>query len=127
MAGKKTILDGIIFDSLFECDIYKLLKENNINIKSTHPEFLLFEDFTYMDIYNKEHKVRKMKYTGDFLIETQVLNKPLIVESKHGIITNDYLKRRKLFLMKYSGQYYFHQINSIKEAKELIEKLKENK
>lgn len=125
MAGKKTLTDGILFDSQFEAQVYLLLKTNNINIKSTHPEFILFEDFTYTDIYGKEHKVRNMKYTGDFMIETSILDKPLIIESKNGIITNDYLMRRKLFLMKYSDKYYFQQVNSTREIKELIKYIKE--
>ena len=127
MAGKKTQIDGILFDSKFESEGYLLLKENNINIKSTHPEFILFEDFKYIDMDKKEHKVRNMKYTGDFLIETPLLDKPLIVESKDGIITNEYLIRRKLFLMKYSDKYYFQQINGMREARKLIDKIKETK
>lgn len=124
MAGKKTLIDGILFDSQFEAQVYLLLKTNNISIKSTHPEFILFDDFTYTDIYGKEHRVRNMKYTGDFLIETSILDKPLIIESKNGIITNDYLMRRKLFLMNYSDKYYFQQVNSTKEIKELIKYIK---
>lgn len=124
MAGKKTVLDGILFDSIFEATVYKKLKDEGINITDTHPEFILFDDFKYTDINGKEHKVRNMKYTGDIKVEVPTLDKPLIIESKNGIITNDYLMRRKLFLMKYSNDYYFQQINSNSELKKLIDKLK---
>ena len=66
-----------------------------------------------------------MKYTGDFIVEVPSLKKPLIIEAKDGLITGEYLMRRKLFLMKYSGQYYFQQVNGTKEIKKLIEKIKE--
>lgn len=124
MAGKKTVYNGIVFDSMFEAAVYKKLKDEDINITGVHPEFILFDDFKYTDMNGKIHKVRNMKYTGDIQVEVPSLNKPLIIESKNGIITGEYLIRRKLFLMKYSDRYYFQQINSISELMDLIDKLK---
>lgn len=121
MAGKKTIRDGIVFDSIFEANIYNILKENNINILDTHKSFELFETFQYSDINGKLHKMRSISYTPDFIIDLN-LDKPISIECKHGIITGEYMLRRKLFIYRYSNEYYFIQINTEKEMKDLIKK-----
>jgi len=125
MAGKKTIISGIQFDSKMEASHYKYLLEiPNIKIKKLQPEFLLFDSFEYFNIdTNKKAKFSKMIYTGDFELEVPGLDKPLILESK-GFQRSDYMLRKKLFIMLYNKDYYFLQTNNMKECKAFFDKYK---
>ena len=115
MAGRKTIIDGIKFDSKFEAGIYLYFKKNNIKILEFQPRFILFDSFKYFNIKaGKEYKMRNMKYTADFKIELPDNDKPVIVEVK-GVQTEDYMMRKKLFIMKHKEEYDFLQINNKKD------------
>ena len=126
MAGTKTIINGIRFDSKLEAEHYQYLKDiPNIKILKLQPEFVLFEPFEYFNIQtNKKSKFSKMIYTGDFLLEVPGLDKPLVLESK-GFQRSDYMLRKKLFIMLYKADYYFLQSNSMKECRKFFDKYKE--
>jgi hypothetical protein len=125
MAGKKTIIDGIQFDSKLEAEHYQYLKTiPNIKILKLQPEFVLYKPFEYFNIEtNKTAKFSKMIYTGDFLIELPDYDKPLVLESK-GFQRSDYMLRKKLFIMLYHDKYNFLQSNSMKECKKFFDKYK---
>lgn len=119
----KTLVDNILFDSKIEASAYLLFKEAKLDF-SLQPEFLLFEPFEYTDLGNKKRKYSKMIYTGDFLVKSDKYDKPIVVEIK-GFQRSDYMLRKKLFIMKYNKDYYFIQLNNIKEIIEFTSKLKE--
>ena len=125
MAGKKTYLDGHVFDSKFEAGHYAYLKSlSKVKIIKLQPEFQLFEGFEYFDLKkNKIIKYRKMIYTGDFLIELPDIDKPIVVESK-GFSRPDYEMRRKLFINKYNKEYYFFQSDKLKDCVDYFGKYK---
>ena len=125
IAGKKTYVDGIKFDSKFEAGIYLYFKQQNIKILEFQPQFILFDSFNYFNIKSgKECIMRNMKYTGDFKIELPDNNKPVIVEVK-GIQTGEYMMRKKLFIMKYKNDYDFLQINDKKDLEFFNKYIKE--
>ena len=95
--NKKTMIDGIAFDSKIEGERYanlKLLERAGVieNLK-LQPRFLLQEGFTY-----DGHKERKIEYVADFQYER---NGQTIVEDVKGMKTEVYKLKRKLFLYKY--------------------------
>jgi len=117
--------DGITFDSKLEIKHYKLFNSDpDITIVELQKEFELFPPFEYigLPLFNKR-KYRKMVYTPDFIIKFKNLNKPIAVESK-GYPRKDYFIRKKLFMMKYSDDYYFLESNS---EKDMISKMKQIK
>jgi hypothetical protein len=125
IAGKKTKINGIMFDSKLEAEHYTyLLTIPNIKIKRLQPQFLLFDSFEYFNIEtNKKAKFSKMIYTADFELEVPGLDKPLILESK-GFQRSDYMLRKKLFIMLYNKDYHFLQTNNMKECKAFFDRYK---
>lgn len=116
MAGKKTIIDGLIFDSKFEAQSYLLFKEAGL-LEKVHMSFELFPAFEYIDTFDKKRKYSSIIYTPDFLLKGNI-----VVEIK-GVPTGEYMLRKKLFIMKYNKEYKFVQLNSTAEVKEFIEKV----
>lgn len=97
--ARKTIVDGIQFDSRREADYYcelKLLKlAGQIKDFILQPEFVLQEAFTDQD----EQKHQAIKYRADFQI-THLGGIAEVVDVK-GVKTKDYLLKKKLFLRRY--------------------------
>lgn len=102
--ARKTIVDGVKFDSRKEARRYKELKllERAGEIKNLQlqPRFTLQESFKYQG-----KTERKISYIADF----SYLNKDgkIVVEDTKGYRTETYKLKRKLFLKKYGDMYKF--------------------
>lgn len=95
--AKKTVIDGIKFDSKKEAKRYialrELEKKGNIEKLMLQPRFLLQEGF------RKNGKAyRKIEYVADFMYEQ---DGKLIVEDVKGIKTDVYKLKQKLFEKRY--------------------------
>lgn len=106
--AKKTVVDGIEFDSLREADRYcelKLLeKANEIRNLELQPRFLLQDEF--FDKNGVKHK--KIEYVADFSYIDN--DGKAIVEDVKGVLTDVYKIKKKIFLKKYDEQYDFREI-----------------
>lgn len=103
--NKKTIIDGITFDSKAEAKRYKELKlmEQAGLIKSLalQPKFLLQDNFKY-----NGKTYRKIEYIADFSY-TDVTTNKVIIEDVKGIETDVFKLKLKLFLKLYGNDYEF--------------------
>lgn len=95
--AKKTVIDGIKFDSKKEAKRYIVLRElekqGNVEKLMLQPRFLLQEGF------RKNGKAyRKIEYVADFMYEQ---DGKLIIEDVKGIKTDVYKLKQKLFEKKY--------------------------
>lgn len=95
--AKKTVIDGIKFDSKKEAKRYialrELEKKGNIEKLMLQPRFLLQEGF------RKNGKAyRKIEYVADFMYEQ---DGKLIIEDVKGIKTDVYKLKQKLFEKRY--------------------------
>lgn len=106
--AKKTVVDGIEFDSLREADRYcelKLLeKAKEIRNLELQPRFLLQDKFK--DKQGNTH--RKVEYVADFMYIDKCGK--TIVEDVKGVLTDVYKLKKKLFLKIYDDQYEFKEI-----------------
>ena len=107
--SKKTIVDGITFDSRKEAGRYselKLLeKAGEIKNLQLQPRFTLQESFKYQG-----KAERKIEYIADFQYEEK--DGQIIVEDVKSEITKTplYRVKRKLFLKKYGEQIKFIEV-----------------
>lgn len=97
--AKKTVIDGIKFDSKKEAKRYIVLRElekqGNIEKLMLQPRFLLQEGF------RKNGKAyRKIEYVADFMYEQ---DGKLIIEDVKGIKTDVYKLKQKLFEKRYQN------------------------
>ena len=106
--AKKTVVDGIEFDSKREADRYcelKLLeKAKEIRDLELQPRFLLQDKFK--DKQGNTH--RKIEYVADFLYIDKLGRN--IVEDVKGVLTDVYKLKKKMFLKLYDNQYVFREI-----------------
>lgn len=106
--AKKTVVDGIEFDSIREADRYcelKLLeKAKEIRNLELQPRFLLQDKFK--DKMGTTH--RKIEYVADFMYIDKDDKK--IVEDVKGVMTGVYKLKKKLFLNLYDSEYDFREI-----------------
>ena len=106
--AKKTVVDGIEFDSIREAERYRELKllERGKEIRNLvlQPRFLLQDKF--VDKHGKTH--RKIEYVADFLYIDK--DDKAIVEDVKGVLTDVYKIKKKLFLKIYDDQYEFREI-----------------
>ena len=102
--ARKTILDGIKFDSKKEARRYKELKllEKAGEIKNLQlqPRFTLQESFIHQG-----KTERKITYIADFMYEEK--NGQIVVEDTKGYRTDVYKLKRKLFLKRYTDKFKF--------------------
>lgn len=95
--NKKTVIDGITFDSIKESQRYLILKDmlknKQIEDLQLQPKFLLQDSFKYNGKTEK-----KIYYIADF---SYIKDGKLIVEDVKGKKTAVYKLKRKLFLYKY--------------------------
>lgn len=95
--NKKTVVDGIKFDSKKEADRYLvlkyMLKNKEIEELQLQPKFLLQDSYKY-----RGKTVRKIYYIADFSYKQ---NGALVVEDVKGKKTEVYKLKKKLFLYKY--------------------------
>lgn len=96
--NKKTIIDGIKFDSIAEGRRYKELKllekGKYITDLELQPKFELQAKFTNA----KGEHVRAITYKADF---SYIENGKIIVEDVKGVITKEFAIKKKLFEYKY--------------------------
>ncbi len=96
--AKKTMIDGIIFDSKREAEYYATLKirvaAGEVEKFDLQPEFILQPAFTH-----NGKRIREIKYIADFRIFYPD-ERIEIVDTK-GYKTKDYRLKKKLFLAKY--------------------------
>ena len=101
--AKKTIIDGITFDSKSEAKRYeelKLLQRGGaIKNLSLQPRFMLQEGFKNIHTGKKE---RAIEYVADFMYDE---GDRIVVEDVKGFKTADYKIKRKLFIKKYQSEY----------------------
>lgn len=110
--SKKVKVDGLLFDSKLEYNIYKELKNNDNIIFTRQEEFQLLEKFK---IGNKTF--RETKYIADFVIYTK--NGNYIIDAK-GMETPVFKLKAKLFAFKYKKEIII--IKSVKQLKLWLEK-----
>lgn len=107
--AKKTVLDGIKFDSIAESRYYSELKlrkrAGDIEDFELQPEFEIQEKFRDSD----GNSIRAIKYRGDFLVHH---NNGLeeIIDVK-GIQTPEFKLKWKLLKHKFGGRYQFTIVN----------------
>ncbi len=103
--AKKTLVDGVVFDSKKEAARYQELKllekAGVIKDLSLQPNFLLQDKFKYR---GKIH--RKIEYIADFQYYV-VKDKKWVIEDVKGFKTDVYKLKKKLFLKKYGKDYDF--------------------
>lgn len=106
--AKKTVIDGIKFDSKREanryCELKLLEKANEIRNLELQPRFLLQDKFK--DKTGTTH--RKIEYVADFMYVDKDNKK--IVEDVKGVLTDVYKIKKKMFLKIYDDQYEFREI-----------------
>lgn len=104
-SNRKTVVDGITFDSKAEAKRYKELvtleKLGAITDLELQPEFLLQEKFK---IAGKTE--REIKYIADFKYFDKSKNK-MVVEDVKGCRTEVFNVKRKIFLYRYGEQFEF--------------------
>lgn len=106
--AKKTVVDGIEFDSRREanryCELKLLEKAKEIRNLELQPRFLLQDKFK--DKQGNTH--RKIEYVADFMyVDKQGRN---VVEDVKGVLTDVYKIKKKMFLKIYDGYYDFREI-----------------
>ena len=104
-SNKKTVIDGIKFDSKAEARRYKELviaqKAGIIRDLELQPEFLLQDKFKYDDKIQ-----RAIKYIADFKY-FDISKYDYVVEDVKGVETEAFKIKRKLFLKMYGDKYIF--------------------
>ena len=103
--NRKTVVDGIEFDSKAEAERYEELrlmeKAGKIKDLILQPEFLLQDKFKH-----KGKTERAVKYIADFKY-FDVSRGVYVVEDVKGVETEAFKIKRKLFLKRYGGEYDF--------------------
>lgn len=105
--AKKTVIDGIIFDSKAEAAYYNQLKilkrAGEIKDFEMQVQFTLLESFKHPSKKTKAgkpSKVRAINFTPDFVI-TELDGSKTVVDVK-GMMSKDFPLRAKLFMKKYN-------------------------
>ena len=106
--AKKTVVDGIKFDSKREaeryCELKLLEKAKEIRNLVLQPRFLLQDEF----FDKNEIKHKKIEYVADFMYIDKCGK--TIVEDVKGVLTDVYKIKKKMFLKIYDEQYDFREI-----------------
>lgn len=106
--AKKTVVDGIKFDSKKEAERYKELKAlelvGKIDRLELQPRFLLQDGFRY-----EGKAIRKIEYVADFLYR-DLSTYELVVEDVKGVKTDVYKLKKKLFLKRYGDEYRLEEV-----------------
>lgn len=132
----EVVYDGITFKSKLECNFYKTLKEEGLDVDYEPVTFTLVAGFQpSIDFYNRGKKLRKYKlnmkrvqpltYTPDFIVNHN--GNTFIIEAK-GMENDTYPIKRKLF-RKYMEELgdpprVFFEVHTKKELLESIEIIK---
>lgn len=104
--SKKTLCDGILFDSKKEANRYmelKMLKRaGEIEHLRLQPVFKIYPSFVYQG-----KKYPEIKYIADFMYKE---GNTWIVEDVKGVRTAVYQIKKKMFLYAYGNEYKFVEI-----------------
>ena len=93
--ARKTIVDGITFDSLLEATAYRYFKySDRYCILDLQPRFELQESFKHGGM-----TYRKIEYVADFLIHDSKTQRTIVVDAK-GMETPVFKIKLKMLLMK---------------------------
>jgi len=102
--AKKTVIDGISFDSKKEAKRYQVLKLQEhlelITDLELQPEFVLQEGFRHCGKW-----YRPIKYRADFKYKNKLGN--TIIEDTKGHRTKEYLIKKKMLLKRYPDINFF--------------------
>lgn len=113
--SKKTVIDGITFDSRTEAEYYKYLKslerDKKIYRLRCHPVYVLQEAF---ERYGKKYKA--IKYIADFEYWNEEEQTHVVVDVK-GYAMEDARLKRKLFAYKYPWDKIVWVAKSLKYSK----------
>lgn len=103
--NKKTIVDGIEFDSKREADRYLELKilerKGEISHLKLQPVLILQDKFKH-----DGKTIRAITYRADFAY-FEVTSKKSVIEDVKGMETDVFKLKKKLFLKKYGDSYEF--------------------
>lgn len=106
--AKKSVIDGITFDSKKEAMRYEHLKNleyvGKIDRLELQPRFVLMDGFRY-----EGKAIRKIEYVADFLYR-DLSTYELVVEDVKGVKTDVYKLKKKLFLKHYGNEYKFREV-----------------
>lgn len=96
--ARKTVVDGITFDSRAEATRYTELKllerAGEITSLVLQPEFELIPGYT-----KNGKKVRSVKYRADFMYKDR--NGQIVIEDVKGVRTKEFALKKKIFEWKY--------------------------
>lgn len=113
--SKKTVIDGIMFDSKTEAEYYEHLKTLEKNKKiyrlRCHPTYILQEE---VERYGKKYKA--IKYIADFEYWNEEEQINVVVDVK-GYAMEDAKLKRKLFAYKYPSYRLEWVAKSLKYSK----------
>ena len=121
-------VDGIVFDSKWEMQVYMLLKQH-IPAHHLHqqPEFLLQPKFR--DVEGKMQ--RSISYVGDFLLgpprpsaDSPLLPEHVLIDCK-GMETDVFRLKLKMFMFKFGGTIHRPRTNQASRIHDFIAKYKE--
>ncbi len=124
---KKPVKHGIEWDSQLELNHYEILNSHpKVKVVKRQHTFLLFEGFKYIGFpVMKKRSYAPFKYTCDFILELEGIDKPVAFESK-GYARKDYNLRKKMFIKQYGDEYYFWQVGSVKQLEKELKLLYES-
>lgn len=105
--AKKTVVDGITFDSKAEaaryCELKLLERQGIIKDLRLQPRFRLQDGFTASD----GKKIRPLDYVADFMYVDN--DGAAVVEDVKGVQTDAYKIKKKLFLKRYP-EFVFYEV-----------------
>lgn len=97
--NKKTLVDGITFDSKMEARYYSYL--NLLKANGIVEDFEMQKEFVLLDSFKKNGKtIRAIKYKADFVVYYKD-GRIEVIDIK-GAITKEFAIKRKLFEKRYS-------------------------
>ena len=105
--NKKTVIDGITFDSIKEANRYMVIKEMFKQGEIT--DVILQPKFPIVDSVRCPVKNRKLPiryYIADFAY-TCTMTGDRYVEDVKGMLTPMYRLKKQIFLLKYGAKYKF--------------------
>lgn len=97
--NKKTVVDGITFDSAIESRYFTYLKQQKkkglVKDFECQPEFILLDKFKH-----NNKTIQPIKYKGDFRVIWST-GEEWIVDIKGNILTQEFRLKKKLFHHRY--------------------------
>lgn len=101
--AKKTVVDGITFDSKKESKKWKELKQMEATGIISNLQRQVSFELQPAYVNNQGKKIRAINYIADFVFEQD--NKIYVMDSK-GMRTKEYILKRKMFEYKHPGYIF---------------------